>query len=93
MVVPKARIWHKVSRSAQQVPCSTSYHHVRNRVIFYNQRTRGFGRMLANAYILATTAVRICRSGKDRELSVCLWQGLVDGWSKNLYAVSEQSGV
>jgi GT2 family glycosyltransferase len=86
MVVPEARIWHKVSQSAQQVPCSTSYHHVRNRVIFYNQRTRGFRRALANGYILATTVIRIFRSGRDRELSACLWQGLVDGWraKKNL---------
>jgi GT2 family glycosyltransferase len=92
VVVPKARIWHKISRSSQQVPRTTSYHHTRNRVIFYNRRTRGFRRVLANGYILATTAIKILRSRRDRELAACLWQGLVAGWREKESLVGKSSG-
>jgi GT2 family glycosyltransferase len=82
MVVPGARVRHKVSKSAQQVPCTSAYYHTRNRVRFYNTSTRGFGRVLANAYILAATAIKICRSAGDLELAACLWRGLRDGWRR-----------
>jgi GT2 family glycosyltransferase len=93
VVVPEARIWHKISRSSRQVPRSTGYHHTRNRVIFYNRCTRGFGRAVANGYVLATTVVKILRSGRDRELAVCLWQGLVDGWRETKNLVGKSSGT
>jgi GT2 family glycosyltransferase len=79
-VVPQAHIWHKVSRSARQVPRTTAYQHTRNRVLFYNRYTTGPGRFLANAYLLATTVARMVRPGGDRAVAGYLWRGLLDGW-------------
>jgi GT2 family glycosyltransferase len=79
-VVPQARIWHKVSRSARQVPRTAAYQHTRNRVLFYNRYTTGLGRFVANAYILATTIAKMNPAGSDRAVARYLWRGLVDGW-------------
>jgi 2-polyprenyl-3-methyl-5-hydroxy-6-metoxy-1,4-benzoquinol methylase len=54
--VPQARMWHKISLTAQRDKPVNRYHRALNQVRFYRQHAHGPSRMLRDAYILAKLA-------------------------------------
>jgi len=58
VAVPRARMWHKVSRSARMVSSATRYHHTKNRVLFYHAHPHGPHPLLTDIYIVWHTLAR-----------------------------------
>jgi len=56
--VPRAKMWHKVSRSARMVSSVIRYHHTKNRVLFYHAHPHGPHPLLTDIYIVWHTLTR-----------------------------------
>jgi GT2 family glycosyltransferase len=78
---PKARMWHKVSLSAQKARPVTQYAQAWGRVRFYRQHFHGFSRLLAFAYLLGRSVMATLRHmmAGEWELIGPSWAGFVDG--------------
>jgi GT2 family glycosyltransferase len=81
--VPRARMWHHVSRSAQRVAGASRERVTMYRILFYRRHTAGLRRLAAAAFV-AYAALRALagdlRRGQ-RELLAPTLRGFVQGWT------------
>jgi len=78
----RARMWHKVSRSAGRSNPRSVYLRVRNQIWFYRMHTPVSRLPVLVGFTLARTlrkSLEVALGGNPR-LIVSLWQALVDGW-------------
>jgi GT2 family glycosyltransferase len=83
LLVPAAKMWHKVARSSGGSDSANErYWMARSSVIFFRKHARG-AQWLAilpwRAGSAVRTTLRLLRSGQ-REACVAYWRGLRDGW-------------
>jgi GT2 family glycosyltransferase len=80
--VPNARMWHKVSLSAQRDKPLNRYHRALGQVRFYLEHPHGPSAVLRTAYIAAKTAQALLGDiwRRDWELIDPLLQGTIDGY-------------
>ena len=78
---PQARMWHKVSLSAQKIKPVTRYAESWGRAQFYRTYSQGWSRVLVTAYLLARTVVITLRDllANEPGLVKPLWRGFLDG--------------
>lgn len=78
---PQARMWHKVSLSAQKIKPLTRYAESWGRARFYRTYSHGFSRGPVVAYLLAKSIVTTVRDllANEPELLRPLWTGFLDG--------------
>ena len=82
MVVPRAKLWHKVSLSAQRDKPQNRYYRFLNQVRFYREHPHSAFVLLQIAYIVAQglkTVVRDILSG-DWSVIGPTWRGIIDGY-------------
>jgi GT2 family glycosyltransferase len=80
--VPQARMWHKVSLTAQRDKPSNRYHRALNQVRFYHEHPHGPLPLLREAYIVSRVAKTILSDvlHGDWNLIRPLWKGTADGY-------------
>lgn len=78
---PEAKMWHKVSLSAQKIQAVTQYAQSWGRVQFYKKHLRGFSWLLALVYLLGRSTMTTVRHLLRGELDLLkpLWAGFLDG--------------
>jgi GT2 family glycosyltransferase len=78
---PEAKMWHKVSLSAQKTQAVTQYAQSWGRVQFYKQHLRGLSWLLALVYLVGRSVMSTIRHllGGERDLIKPLWAGFWDG--------------
>jgi GT2 family glycosyltransferase len=78
---PQAKMWHKVSLSAQKAKPGTRYAESWGRAHFHQTHPHGFSRVLTFAYLLSKLAVTTVRDlvHKDTDLIKPMWAGFIDG--------------
>lgn len=84
--LPKARLWHKVSLSAQKVSARTDYLRTRNQVYFYRRYSTGLQRFVMFLFSTGKLCIRwIFQSLKGQVILIKpIAQGWRDGWFKAL---------
>jgi GT2 family glycosyltransferase len=82
-VVPRAKMWHKVSGTSGKEKGIALYYQARNRLIFYNRINKGFNRFMANAFLLISALRNTSRMWNRRSLIRDYWSGMRDGWVLN----------
>ena len=80
--VPEAKMWHKVSLSAQRDRPLNRYHRALGQVRFYREHPHGPSAALRVAYVALKTARTALGDiwHRDWELIAPLWHGTVDGY-------------
>lgn len=81
-VIPHARLWHKIARTAGREPTRRRYLRVRNQLHFYRTYARGPQRALMYLFMALKTlpGLLIDRATGRAALSQATWNGLRDGW-------------
>jgi GT2 family glycosyltransferase len=82
--IPKAKMWHKISLSAQRDKPFNRYHRALGQVRFYREHPHGPLSLLSRAYV-ASKVVRTTLGDlwrRDWELIGPLWRGTLDGYKK-----------
>jgi hypothetical protein len=83
LVIPWAKMWHKVSLSTRNIASIRIYHQMRSRVIFLNRHTSSILRIIANLYIwmrLISEAGSYLLQGKI-DLTKSVIQGALAGYA------------
>ena len=80
--VPEAKMWHKVSLSAQRDRPLNRYHRALGQVRFYHEHPHGPCRLLREAYIAAKVGTTTIRDfwHRDWNLIKPLWSGTIAGY-------------
>ncbi len=78
----RAKMWHKVSSSANRVRSQARYWRIRNQILFYRKYARGIQLPLMFSFTVARTfAIGVADLAKKQpELVRPLFRGWVDGW-------------
>ena len=78
---PQAKMWHKVSLSAQKEKPGTRYAQSWGRAHFYQTYVHGFSRVLTLAYLLLKLGITTVRDIVHRETPLIkpTWAGFMDG--------------
>jgi GT2 family glycosyltransferase len=81
-VIPKAKLWHKVSVSASKVKPMSRFHRARGQVLFYRTHARGSLRHLIGFYVAAKTLMTIGQDLLTGKLSLASASvhGMLDGY-------------
>jgi GT2 family glycosyltransferase len=84
--VPKARMWHKVSLSAQRDRPLNRYHRTLGQVRFYREHPHGHSAALRATYIAFKTARTMLGDvwRRDWHLIAPLWRGMIDGYREGM---------
>jgi len=83
LMVPAARMWHKVARSSGGADSSAErYAMARSSVLFFRKHVRGWRWMIVGFFRLASAVKTTLRLLRYRRLtaSVNYWRGLLGGW-------------
>ena len=80
--VPQAKMWHKVSLTAQRDRPTNRYHRALGQVRFYRKHPHGPSKALRNAYIAAKLGKTMLADVWRHEWSLIgpLWKGTIDGY-------------
>ncbi len=81
IIVPKARIWHKVSQSAKQGSFSYIYYHFRNGLLLAKRNAAFFIKLLAylnSFWIYSKQILKLIISPKKREWARAIMKGIED---------------
>jgi GT2 family glycosyltransferase len=83
--VPWAKVWHRVSLSANKVLSATSYRSAKSRVMFYRRYRHGPSRLLTDVYLLLGMAFNISRLFLygNRHLISPYLSGFFEGWNQS----------
>jgi GT2 family glycosyltransferase len=84
--VPEARMWHKVSLSAQRDRPLNRYHRALGQVRFYREHPHGPSAALRATYIAFKTAQTMLGDiwRRDWDLIAPLWRGTIDGYREGM---------
>ena len=79
--IPAARMWHKVSRSADKVSTRSRYNQARGRIQFYRTLPPQTPAAMVAGYVLCKTAAAMARDLRHGrwDLARSTWQGAYDG--------------
>jgi GT2 family glycosyltransferase len=80
--VPQARMWHKVSLTAQRDRATNRYHRALSQARFYHEHRHGPSGVLRDGYIVAKLIATLAVDGwhRDWQLIKPLLQGTLDGY-------------
>jgi GT2 family glycosyltransferase len=95
VAVPKARMWHKVSRSSRKDLSGIAYIRTRNRMVFYQRHLHGPSPLLTGLYLassIALTAARAIMQGQGA-LAFSLLRGWYDGCRSDVEELSLPTGT
>lgn len=82
--ITRAKVWHKVSKSADKMKPRSRYYKIRNQIIFYRRYSHGFQRLLLFVFSIMRAIKIIVRDimQQKSELIPPLVEGWVDGWKR-----------
>ena len=80
--VPQAKMWHKISATAQRDKPLSRYHRALGQVRFYHEHMHGPSALLSEGYIAAKLVKTVVSDlwRRDWNLISPLWRGTVDGY-------------
>ncbi len=82
--ITQAKVWHKVSKSADKIKPRSRYYKIRNQIIFYRRYSHGLQRVLLFVFSILRSIKIIVRDimQQKSELIPPLVNGWVDGWKR-----------